>query len=64
MSIETSPPVELSLPVSFETRTGDTPSSRRQRQNNPPDFLMTARVTSFAAILMRQTIFRIEICNR
>ena len=32
----------LDLPVSFETRTGDTPSSRRQRQKtNPPDFLMT-----------------------
>ena len=36
-------PVEaLELPVSFETRTGDTPSSRRQRQKTkPPDFLMT-----------------------
>ena len=33
---------ELGLPVSFETRTGDTPSSRRQRQKTkPPDFLMT-----------------------
>ena len=32
----------LGLPVSFETRTGDTPSSRRQRQKTkPPDFLMT-----------------------
>ena len=36
-------PIEaLDLPVSFETRTGDTPSSRRQRQKaKPPDFLMT-----------------------
>ena len=36
-------PIEaLDLPVSFETRTGDTPSSRRQRQKTkPPDFLMT-----------------------
>ena len=36
------PVEELGLPVSFETRTGDTPSSRRQRQKTkPPDFLMT-----------------------
>ena len=36
-------PIEaLDLPVSFETRTGDTPQSRRQRQKTkPPDFLMT-----------------------
>ena len=36
-------PIEaLDLPVTFETRTGDTPSSRRQRQKTkPPDFLMT-----------------------
>ena len=36
-------PIEaLDLPVSFEARTGDTPSSRRQRQKTkPPDFLMT-----------------------
>ena len=36
-------PIEaLDLPVSFETRTGDTPQSRRQRQKKkPPDFLMT-----------------------
>ena len=30
------PVEELSLPVSFETRTGDTPSSRRQRQKTNP----------------------------
>ena len=36
-------PVEaLDLPVTFETRTGDTPQSRRQRQKKkPPDFLMS-----------------------
>ena len=36
-------PVEaLNLPVTFETRTGDTPQSRRQRQKKkPPDFLMS-----------------------
>ena len=36
-------PIEaLGLTISFETRTGDTPSSRRQRQKTkPPDFLMT-----------------------
>lgn len=36
------PVEELGLPVSFETRTGDTPSSKRQRQKTkPPDMLMT-----------------------
>ncbi len=36
-------PVEdLKLPITYETRTGDTPQSRRQRQRNkPPDILMT-----------------------
>ena len=38
----TAPVEALDLPVSFETRTGDTPQSRRQRQKKkPPDFLMT-----------------------
>ncbi|HEY8963411.1 MAG TPA: ligase-associated DNA damage response DEXH box helicase [Alphaproteobacteria bacterium] len=33
---------EMRLPISFETRTGDTPQSKRQRQKNrPPDMLMT-----------------------
>ena len=33
---------EMDLPVNVETRTGDTPQSRRQRQMlNPPDILMT-----------------------
>lgn len=33
---------ELNLPITYETRTGDTPQSRRQRQKNkPPDILMT-----------------------
>lgn len=36
------PVSELELPVTFETRTGDTPQSRRKRQlNNPPNLLMT-----------------------
>jgi len=33
---------EMNLPVRLETRTGDTPSHRRQRQKtNPPDILLT-----------------------
>ena len=36
-------PIEaINLPISFETRTGDTPAGRRKRQKSkPPDFLMT-----------------------
>ncbi len=33
---------ELNLPITFETRTGDTPAAKRQRQKTkPPDMLMT-----------------------
>lgn len=33
---------EMGLPVTIETRTGDTPTSKRQRQKlNPPDLLLT-----------------------
>ncbi len=36
------PVAEMSLPISIETRTGDTPASRRQRQRYaPPDILLT-----------------------
>ncbi|WP_199223199.1 ligase-associated DNA damage response DEXH box helicase [Oricola cellulosilytica] len=36
------PVEEMALPVMIETRTGDTPQSRRQRQKlNPPDILLT-----------------------
>ncbi len=36
------PAQELKLPLTYETRTGDTPASRRQRQKDiPPDILMT-----------------------
>jgi ATP-dependent Lhr-like helicase len=36
------PVVEMGLPVRIETRTGDTPTSKRQRQRrDPPDILMT-----------------------
>jgi ATP-dependent helicase Lhr and Lhr-like helicase len=36
------PVAEMDLPVTVETRTGDTPVSRRQRQRHaPPDFLLT-----------------------
>ena len=36
------PAAEMGLPVRIETRTGDTPASRRQRQRrDPPDILLT-----------------------
>ena len=36
------PVVEMKLPIRIETRTGDTPASKRQRQRrDPPDILMT-----------------------
>ncbi|MCP4320191.1 MAG: ligase-associated DNA damage response DEXH box helicase [Hyphomicrobiales bacterium] len=36
------PVAEMDLPVRIETRTGDTPQSKRQRQKlNPPDILLT-----------------------
>ncbi|HEX3755827.1 MAG TPA: ligase-associated DNA damage response DEXH box helicase [Rhizomicrobium sp.] len=36
------PVAEMNLPVTVETRTGDTPSARRQRQrHSPPDVLLT-----------------------
>src|SRR5215469_12370981 len=36
------PAAEMGLPVRIETRTGDTPTSRRVRQkHNPPDILLT-----------------------
>jgi ATP-dependent Lhr-like helicase len=36
------PITEMELPIRIETRTGDTPASKRQRQRrNPPDILLT-----------------------
>ncbi len=36
------PVAEMALDIALETRTGDTPASRRQRQKlNPPDIMMT-----------------------
>jgi ATP-dependent Lhr-like helicase len=36
------PVAEMNLPIRIETRTGDTPTSRRQRQRrDPPDILLT-----------------------
>src|SRR3974390_1272842 len=36
------PVAEMGLPIRIETRTGDTPASRRQRQRRyPPDILLT-----------------------
>jgi ATP-dependent Lhr-like helicase len=38
----TKPVDEMGLPITIETRTGDTPQSKRQRQRlNPPDILLT-----------------------
>jgi hypothetical protein len=38
----TTPAEEMGLPIRIETRTGDTPPARRQRQKrNPPDILLT-----------------------
>ncbi|MEM6712448.1 MAG: ligase-associated DNA damage response DEXH box helicase, partial [Pseudomonadota bacterium] len=38
----TTPAEEMDLPIRIETRTGDTPAARRQRQKrNPPDILLT-----------------------
>jgi ATP-dependent Lhr-like helicase len=38
----TTPAEEMGLPLRIETRTGDTPAARRQRQKrNPPDILLT-----------------------
>ena len=38
----TKPVSEMGLPISIETRTGDTPQAKRQRQRlNPPDILLT-----------------------
>jgi ATP-dependent Lhr-like helicase len=37
-----SPVAEMALPIRIETRTGDTPASKRQRQRrHPPDMLLT-----------------------
>jgi ATP-dependent Lhr-like helicase len=36
------PILEMALPITIETRTGDTPAHKRQRQrHNPPDMLLT-----------------------
>ena len=36
------PVAEMELPIRIETRTGDTPASKRQRQRrDPPDILLT-----------------------
>ena len=36
------PVAEMGLPIRLETRTGDTPASKRQRQRrDPPDILLT-----------------------
>jgi ATP-dependent Lhr-like helicase len=38
------PVAEMQLPIRIETRTGDTPTSKRQRQRrDPPDILLTTR---------------------
>ena len=45
-------PIEdLNLPVTFETRTGDTPASKRQRQKNKPPHMLMTTPESLALLL-------------
>ena len=55
-------PIEaINLPISFETRTGDTPAGRRKRQKSkPPDFLMTTP-ESLALLLSYEDLSLIHI---
>ena len=53
------PVAEMNLPVRIETRTGDTPASRRQRQKYaPPDFLLTTP-EQFALLLASREAARL-----
>jgi ATP-dependent Lhr-like helicase len=55
----TTPVEELALPIRIETRTGDTPTNRRQRQrDNPPDLLLTTP-ESLALLLSQEEAPRI-----
>ena len=57
----TIPAEEMGLDLRVETRTGDTPPSRRQRQRiNPPDILLTTpeQIALFCASPNAETFFR------
>jgi len=57
----TRPAEEMGLDLRIETRTGDTPASRRQRQRvNPPDILLTTpeQIALFCASPNAETFFR------
>ncbi|MFM1976126.1 MAG: hypothetical protein RL145_972, partial [Pseudomonadota bacterium] len=52
---------EMALPIRVETRTGDTPATKRQRQRyNPPDLLLTTpeQVALFVGMPDAPTIFQ------
>ena len=49
------PIAEMQLPIRIETRTGDTPSSKRQRQRrDPPEILLTTPEQAGAAAGLRR----------
>ena len=49
------PIAEMGLPIRIETRTGDTPSSKRQRQRrDPPEILLTTPEQAGAAAGLRR----------
>ena len=51
----TTPIADLSLPITIDTRTGDTPTARRQKQReSPPDILLTTP-ESLAILLSQPT---------
>ncbi len=51
----TTPIADMSLPITIDTRTGDTPSARRQKQRDtPPDILLTTP-ESLAILLAQPT---------
>jgi ATP-dependent helicase Lhr and Lhr-like helicase len=59
------PVMEMSLPISIETRTGDTPVSKRKRiRTNPPDILITTpeQVTLMMADPAAAHLFRSLKC--
>ncbi|HST75709.1 MAG TPA: ligase-associated DNA damage response DEXH box helicase, partial [Acetobacteraceae bacterium] len=61
----TAPVTEMSLPVSIETRTGDTPANRRARQREAPPNLLLTTPESLAVLLSSSeaaTIFASLAC--
>ncbi len=59
------PVAEMGLPVRIETRTGDTPPSRRQRQKYaPPDFLLTTPEQFALLLASREAAAIVRACAR